>query len=386
MPTRTRAVWLALVVGGVSCGAIRDRVVEEQPRSADHGGNGGRGQPLDASTIPHDETTAGHDSAVTAGSRNSDGCGGADGDRVEAYEADSSDLAGAGGGNGASAEGGAPADCEWGAPFVMTRALGSLNAAAIDDYDIQLTADELSAYFVSRRLGNESTATGARLWRASRSSRSQRFSSPELVGAGEPLDLFDFAISGDLLTLYFSRLSGLWRATRTSTSHPFAGLSPLAAVDDVSLIREPAFAAASGDLYFVDYSGPSSNGVVLRTTGSASDLSAAHLVFELGGSPVLSPDELTIYITSTSTRSAECGNLTWLDQDIFVATRPSVSSPFGTPVEVKELTTDRLEQPNWLSPDGCRLYLSRQRYPWRVDVEAEPDFDLFVAEKARPAR
>ncbi|MEO8840338.1 MAG: hypothetical protein ABI591_32900 [Kofleriaceae bacterium] len=57
-----------------------------------------------------------------------------------------------------------------------------------------------------------------------------------------------------------------------------------------------------------------------------------------------------------SDRNAAAG-----DYDIFVARRGSTAEPFGPATTVTEVNSPSLDTPNWISPDGCRLYLSSSR-------------------------
>jgi dipeptidyl aminopeptidase/acylaminoacyl peptidase len=91
-------------------------------------------------------------------------------------------------------------------------------------------------------------------------------------------------------------------------------------------------------------------------------------------SPTLSPDELTLYFASSRTLETRCASM--LDDEIWQANRATTADPFAHPRPIAELSTHRPEWPSWLSPDGCRLYFTRQ--------SARSDADLYVAEKARP--
>ncbi len=67
--------------------------------------------------------------------------------------------------------------------------------------------------------------------------------------------------------------------------------------------------------------------------------------------PVASDDDLTIYFSS-----ARPGGLG--ANDIWMATRTNRSASFGAPRNVTEVNTTALDYPDWLSSDGCRLYVS----------------------------
>jgi hypothetical protein len=92
-------------------------------------------------------------------------------------------------------------------------------------------------------------------------------------------------------------------------------------------------------------------------------------------SPVLSRDELTIYFAAPRPIEIGCDFLS--DQEIRVATRPSIAAEFAPSLPVPLLSSQRYsDSPSWLSPDGCRLYFSRSD----IDGAAR----LFVAEKSKP--
>ena len=85
--------------------------------------------------------------------------------------------------------------------------------------------------------------------------------------------------------------------------------------------------------------------------------------------PVVTPDELTIYWTTTVGSSG----------DVFVATRQDTKSPFsGIHAVASVNTTARSEGPTFISADGCRLYYASSVHPY-----PSPDLlsDIFVATK-----
>jgi len=81
--------------------------------------------------------------------------------------------------------------------------------------------------------------------------------------------------------------------------------------------------------------------------------------------PVLSADELTMYVSTRASYSAS--------PHVAVMTRSDAQAPFGPPVQLHELDSTDGEYPTWVSPDQCRLYLTRV-----VDGHG----DLFVASRA----
>ena len=82
--------------------------------------------------------------------------------------------------------------------------------------------------------------------------------------------------------------------------------------------------------------------------------------------PVVSQDELTLYYGGDVNGEFE----------LLMATRPSRDVAFGQPMFVPSLNAPgALDQPEGLSPDGCRLYLTR-RFPPEISIS-------LVAERIR---
>ena len=75
----------------------------------------------------------------------------------------------------------------------------------------------------------------------------------------------------------------------------------------------------------------------------------------IDNAPWLSDDELTIYFTSDRFGNANS------DWDIFVATRSSISDPFGTPTLMNNIATNQMERNHSLSPDGLTLFFATDR-------------------------
>jgi Tol biopolymer transport system component len=78
---------------------------------------------------------------------------------------------------------------------------------------------------------------------------------------------------------------------------------------------------------------------------------------DMAGFAVLSPDELTVYWSSSRALPSNQGK-----RDIFVAHRSSLATNFAAPpINVTEVNSAGTDTPTWLSPDGCRLYLASDR-------------------------
>lgn len=70
------------------------------------------------------------------------------------------------------------------------------------------------------------------------------------------------------------------------------------------------------------------------------------------GHPVLTADGLVIFFSSD--RPGGRGG-----KDVWVAVRPTLSSPFGTATNVSDVNADGDDAPSFLSVDRCRLYFTR---------------------------
>ena len=100
--------------------------------------------------------------------------------------------------------------------------------------------------------------------------------------------------------------------------------------------------------------------------GAPSPVSELNLSGANEGDPLVTADDLTIYLSST--RPGGMGM-----QDIWMAQRPDKSSAFAGLVNLKEVNSTGVDAPTWISPDGCRLYLSSDR--------ADAGFDLYMASR-----
>jgi hypothetical protein len=87
--------------------------------------------------------------------------------------------------------------------------------------------------------------------------------------------------------------------------------------------------------------------------------------------PSITADELTIYFHSDRSGPGSVG----ID-DIYVATRPSLSAPFGTPSVVANVNTASYDQCPSISGDGLFLYTDR------IVANTANDWDIWVAQRA----
>lgn len=243
----------------------------------------------------------------------------------------------------------------WGTPRLVL----SLNTSDNEIFG-RLTADELTLF---------GRVADTALTVSTRTSRSDTFP------IGTPLDLgqstMNFSsptVTGDGLTLYFLAGVGtdprIWRARRTSLTSPFTGVGPVA---------ELASVANAGSIYvlpdesalYISY-GTFSTQPIQRAAHTGGAFAApVDLVDIVGISPTVSPDELTILF---STRTASSNG-------VWMGTRPSTSDAFGSLAQVPVLDSPTIDDPSWLSPDNCRLYLRSDR------PGGSGGFDLYISER-----
>jgi hypothetical protein len=92
------------------------------------------------------------------------------------------------------------------------------------------------------------------------------------------------------------------------------------------------------------------------------------------GTPVVSPDELTLYFAVEAGTEADGRHI-----DIWSASRSSTSQPFADFREVTGVNTSANEVPSFISEDGCRLYFDRNTgfpFGW-----GRPDDAAYMAER-----
>jgi hypothetical protein len=247
---------------------------------------------------------------------------------------------------------GAPPPCDLGRPFgsaqivAFTGFMGSRN-------DGRLTPDELSIYL----------ASDADLYFASRAVRSDAWGAPSLLSGLNSTSLDGHpSVTGDGLTIYFdslrSGMSHVYVAGRSSLQSTFGAPLVVAPADSVGIAGQPYILPNGNVLYFVAEVTPG-NGQIFRAQRSTGDFGAPAAMAGINSSfdeqtPTVTPDELTMFFASRRTDGAAQGG--W---DIWTSRRTSTGVPFGAPTNVQELNSFEDEKPNWISPDGCRLYFDR---------------------------
>lgn len=251
----------------------------------------------------------------------------------------------------------------WGAPVVVPGL-----ASAFSEDDPSLTADQLEIFYGSDRPGGPG---GEDIWTATRASAGAAWGAPQrITELNSNENETTIKVSYDGLTIMFaSDRSGIYNdlfvATRTARGMPWT--TPQR-VSELSVTTASDYAPwlTSEGLRVVFSSFREGNEQLFaatRATVSAAWSAPARLdelaTLSTESDPI-EPDPRTIYFTSDRD-----GTL-----DIFLATRAGPGTPYGTPVAVGELNTAGVDRDPWVSPDQRTIYFSSGR---------SGNFELYVA-------
>ena len=255
----------------------------------------------------------------------------------------------------AHAEAAPPPACNTSKPFAAPVALAGADLVTGLDYAPSFSADELTMWFSSAR-GTDASVSNVHIYMTTRSSLSSPFGPSTFVAAlNGPNNDSDPLLSPDGLTIYFQsdRIAGnnigdIYVATRSSLGAPFVPPTLITIISSVGDDTQPAL-DADGALWFARQI-TTSGYDLYRAAKGGSGFAVATEETELNTpdddwSPALSADGLTIFFASTRTGGSG-------SNDVWVATRAALSSPFSAAQNVTELNTSYDELPHWLSPDG----------------------------------
>jgi hypothetical protein len=230
-----------------------------------------------------------------------------------------------------------------------------------------LTADLLEIYFASGRDGGSGDVD---VWMARRPSADAPFGAPEPVSVVNT-DEFETspAVSLDGLELWVGadRDGGLgeqdiWVSRRPSRDAAWSALSNAMELNssEKDIPRQPAVGGRVMPL------GSRRGGLEYYQTFLAERPSASEpfgtprelVELEVDGQNTidgfLTEDGLTLYFNRTPGAGESTG-------DLFLATRPDLTAPFGEGVPISDLNTSHDERDPWLSPDGQHLFFSSDR-------------------------
>lgn len=261
-------------------------------------------------------------------------------------------------------------DAPFGPPVLVTE----LSSPAFDD-DPTLTDDQLEIFFASNRVGGRS----GDLWTATRPSTSDPWNAPIPIEAlNTTTNDACPSISPDGLTLFFCHAvageTDLYYSVRATRSSPWAPRMPIPELANVGSEEiGPSLTADAKTIYFAsDRTGDFELYVATRplvTVPWGAPVGIAELSSPLiDTAPTIADDGLTLWFASS--RAGTLGR-----QDVYVAARAGPGDPFVS-TNVTEINTADSETDPWISPDGRTLYFAR--------VDAAGDSEIFVAERTSP--
>jgi hypothetical protein len=270
------------------------------------------------------------------------------------------------------------ARCDPQTPFAAPVPVDGLNTPN-DDIGARLSPDELTVVF-ARRTG---AGTGLYdLFTATRASRDVAFEAPTLLATVNSVNSeFWPSISPDGLLLVFSsdRATGkvhIYSSKRATLADKFGAPGIAPALMD---LEDFPYLANNRALYFSSSVRTGGQGLadIWRTEIDSTGATSAPVAV-LGGvntpdaevTPAVTEDELRIYF-----RRATGGEL-----DIYTSARSSTADGFGAATAVPGLATPGLDEvPDWISPDGCSLYVELRSAPGGMGGS-----DFYVARRGTP--
>jgi Tol biopolymer transport system component len=235
-------------------------------------------------------------------------------------------------------------------PFGNVTPIASLNSGSTD-VDPSLTADGLQLFFCSNRGG------GFDIYVSERAAVGDPWPAPSVVGVVSTANIeINPAISADGRTLYFTRNSNIFQATRATPNDAFAAATAITELNTGS--QQTVGSISPDELTMTFFSNRQGGNDIF--IASRADLLSPWTVVAVPGAinsnkaevdSFLSADGLTLYFDSDRD-----GGLT--DYKIYVSHRASTSDPFGIPVAVSELNVGATNGDSWHTADGSTVYFS----------------------------
>ncbi|MBX7195192.1 MAG: hypothetical protein K1X94_24265 [Sandaracinaceae bacterium] len=260
------------------------------------------------------------------------------------------------------------ARCDPAAPFGAPTLVAGVNSGSGDEA-ASLSADERTIWFGSWRA---EAVGGDDIYTASRENADAVFGIPvrvDVLSSSYEDGIPQLSRDGTTMVLTSTRaapsgggLYDVWLAVRTSPVSGFEPPSFVASVSTDGVDGSGTLSEAPGDeaLYYAQ----SPLGVVaadlMRAAGTPDTGFGTPVPLTSVNSPsndtdpVLSADALTLFFASE--RAGGLGAL-----DVWVATRGNTSESFAGATPVTSVNSAQVDRPSWVSPDGCRLYLTSDR-------------------------
>jgi len=236
-------------------------------------------------------------------------------------------------------------------------------STADNEGSARFTEDELTIFFDSDRPGTTGLFD---LWTATRPSIGAAFgTATQIAGVNSALEEFGPNETTNGLTLFFEQqdknaVSRLYKSTRAAGGMPFGNVTALASINSNDYTANPFVRGDGSEIWYVSDTGLLTTIDLYHATIGPMGTFVGAKVNNVNTSaeefaPVVSADGLTLYFGTDATVAGLGGVNVW------VATRASKGVDFGAPVLVPNVNTTSDEQPTWISPDDCRLYLASNR-------------------------
>jgi hypothetical protein len=231
------------------------------------------------------------------------------------------------------------APAQWSTPALVT----GVNTSALE-YSPSPAFSGLALYYTSI-----TGAANGEIWRATRTTPYGAFGSPvQLTELSSPQEEWAPCTRLDELEIFFTSARGggydLYRATRMAPTGPFNAPVPVTELNTGSTEYSPSLTLNGLQIYFTS-DRPGGSGSTDIWTAMRPDWNSPFgtpvPVTELNTTtvdrdPRISSDNLVMFFTST--RTGGSGSI-----DLWMASRTSTSSPFGTPVNVTELNSTAID-------------------------------------------
>lgn len=249
--------------------------------------------------------------------------------------------------------------CDPTKPFGAPAPIPNINSN-VRDQGAELI-DDLTIIFGSDR------PPGTGLYVATRATPTSPFGTPApLTAINATGQATGPTLTADGLTLYYALATAqdagdIYVTHRNSRADAFVPGTRVASVNSTSTDLDPFISADGSTLYFDSAQGGTALHlyVAIRQASGAFATPQALTAFNtsaVDGHPVLSPDGLTLYWSSTRADGGVKGGT-----DIWRATRTSTAGDFANPAPVAELNSAMNESPSWVSPDNCMVLLQSDR-------------------------
>jgi hypothetical protein len=275
---------------------------------------------------------------------------------------------GPGGDDGPGSDGGHDANgdapivptCDPKKDFTAPVVLAGISTGA-NEGSARFTDDELTIWFDTDR-GDGGPFD---LYTATRATTGSAFGpATPIPGVNTALQDFAPSVTSDELTIVYEQqdktgVSRLYSATRAAPNGTFGNITALTTINSNDYTANPFLRGNGSELWYVNETAPLLGIDIWRATLQAGKYVGAKVPVvstnaeELA--PVISADGLTLYYGSDATVAGFAGINVW------VAKRASTAVDFATPSPLTSVSSASDEQPTWVSPDGCRLYLSSNR-------------------------